>query len=152
MGNYFNPPHGIKTLGRKLITFTDYDSMYEQLKPDEILMGYYDRGIFQQTVHLFSAEEFADFEQQEQDGFVYRLGFYALASCDFDFLDQPKPKKQQPTTIEQIYKLKQALEPFAVIGRLEHIEQIQLIVKHGDKNYIIIHEDLLNAAKALDEL
>ena len=150
MGNYMNPPYAIKTFGRKLISYTNYDSMYEQLKPDEILMGYYDRGIFQQTVHLFSAEEFNEFEEQEQDGFVYRLGFYALAPCDFDFLDH-KPKKQQPTTIERIYKLKQALEPFAIIGRLDNVEHLQMVVISEGKHYFITHEDLLNAAKALDE-
>jgi len=84
MGYYFNPPQLLPQKGRRLSTHINlYDELVAQLWPGEKLMGYYDRGMFQNAVHLYSQSEFDGFEDQVRQGIIIRLGFYALNGEDF---------------------------------------------------------------------
>jgi hypothetical protein len=79
MGYYFNPPQLLPAVGRKLSSpNNNYEELVAQLNPGEKLMGYYDRHIFQNAVYLYSKEEFVEFENQVNAGYLKRLGFYAL--------------------------------------------------------------------------
>ena len=83
MGAYFNPPQQLPMYGRKL-SGELYGELVAQLGPGEKLMGHYDRGVFQNAVHLFSQNEFDGFEHQVKMGIITRLGFYALRQETFD--------------------------------------------------------------------
>ncbi|MFZ3069016.1 MAG: hypothetical protein WA052_01740 [Microgenomates group bacterium] len=84
MGYYFNPPQLLPQKGRKLTTRSNlYGELVAQLQPGEKLMGHYDRGMFQNAVHLYSQSEFDGFEDQVKRGIIIRLGFYALNEEDF---------------------------------------------------------------------
>ena len=84
MGSYFNPPQLLPSVGRKIETPGNlYGELVALLGPDEKLMGHYDRGRFQNAVHLFSQSEFDGFEDQVKQRIITRLGFYALRQDSF---------------------------------------------------------------------
>lgn len=77
MGRYLNPPEKLKEIGRHL-TGRDYDSLTRQLKDNELLFALGDRGIFFNAPHLFSKEEFNEFNDQYKTGYFISLSFYAV--------------------------------------------------------------------------
>lgn len=84
MGSYFNPPQLLPSVGRKIEAPGNlYGELVAQLQPGEKLMGHYDRGRFQNAVHLYSQAEFDEFENQVSMGYIKRLGFYALSEEDY---------------------------------------------------------------------
>lgn len=85
MGSYFNPPQFLPNVGRKIDAPGNlYGELVAELQPGEKLMGHYDRGMFQNAVHLYSQDEFNAFEDQVKRGIITRLGFYALRQESFD--------------------------------------------------------------------
>ena len=82
MGTYFNPPHLLPKVARKLHPGS-YSELIAQLQPGEELFGHYDRVIFQNAVHLYSESEFDEFENQVHSGMIARLGFYAMPEEEF---------------------------------------------------------------------
>ena len=83
MGTYFNPPQALPTVARKLNSGS-YKELVAQLKDGEELFGHYDRYIFQNAVHLYSEDEFNEFEAQADNGYVKRLGYYAMPKEEFE--------------------------------------------------------------------
>lgn len=93
MGYYFNPPALLELSARKLTGVT-YDQLVAQLQGDEILMGVYDNGRFKAAPHLFSPQEFLEFEVQARAGILKRVGFYALDVKKHAAYEQMFPKPQ----------------------------------------------------------
>jgi len=81
MQRYFNPPQNIVNVGRRLEGLS-FPELVAQLEPGERLIGYYDRGPFQNAVDLTAYGRDNDFlfwEFENQVGMsAVRLGFYAL--------------------------------------------------------------------------
>lgn len=85
MGYYLNPASEetiLKNGGRKLIG-NDYESLTAQLKDEEVIAGFYDRGLFKQIPALYSNNEFEEFESQYRKFIINRLGFYAIPASVF---------------------------------------------------------------------
>jgi len=76
MGNYYNPPDNVKTVGRRLLS-TTYPKLVAELRDGEALVGLYDRIVFKNAPHLFSQAEFYEFETQVGQG-LQREGFFAV--------------------------------------------------------------------------
>ena len=77
MGVYINPPDALKEIGRQLPakTFTEMAGM---LKPDEVLFGLYDRGIFKNAIQLYCENEMHEMTKQVLDGIIIHEGFFAV--------------------------------------------------------------------------
>lgn len=76
MGYYANPDTVLKQ-GRKLESST-YGELIEELNEGELLVGVYDRIIFKNAPHLYSPDEFQEFEKQVNGFSMKRMGFYAV--------------------------------------------------------------------------
>lgn len=83
MGTYFNPPHLLPKVARKLESGS-YPELVEQLLPGEELFGHYDRFVFQNAAHLHSESEYNQFEDQVKKRIIIRLGFYAMPKEQFE--------------------------------------------------------------------
>jgi hypothetical protein len=77
MGTYFNPPKELPKVARRLFG-NNYENLTKELKDGEHLFGYFDRGIFQNAVNLFSGDEFEEFHKQVRAGQIALLGYYAM--------------------------------------------------------------------------
>jgi len=97
MGRYFNPStaEAIKENGgRELETDKgttylfeeDYEKFIAQLEDGEVLLGLYMRPAqgFNNAVWLYKFDEMLQFEEQERDGMILRIGFYAFPKSNFD--------------------------------------------------------------------
>lgn len=82
MGNYLNPPEKIKEVGRP-ISGSNYNDLTRQLRAGEILVGLFDRGIFKIAPHLYSPEEFDEFDRQYMSGMLISRYFFAASEAVF---------------------------------------------------------------------
>lgn len=78
MGVYVNPPFTVKDVGRQLVGARDYESLARQLRDGEVLVGLFDRGIFFNAPHLFSAAEFEEFDKQYRSGMFLSASYWAV--------------------------------------------------------------------------
>jgi hypothetical protein len=88
MGNYFNPPGELETIGRRFNSLPKYELLMSELKPGEVLVGRYFNGMFNAAPHLFSAEEFAAFEDSYGRGMFLSRSFFAVPA-DIDGFGHP---------------------------------------------------------------
>ena len=79
MAKYFNPADELPKVGRRLQTSSDYQTLQAQLKPDEVLVGMYDRGLFMNCPLLKNETDFKYFENQLNQGFLLSHEFYAVS-------------------------------------------------------------------------
>ena len=77
MGVYVNPPLKVRDVGRRL-TGATYLQLCEQVRTGEVLIGLFDRGIFFNAPHLFSQEEFNEFDRQNRQGVFLSAAYYAV--------------------------------------------------------------------------
>ncbi len=75
MGQYIPPEVAQK--GRK-VSGTNFQTLKSQLKPDELLFGLFDRGIFKQAPYLYSEAEFGEFDRLYRTGVILSATYYAL--------------------------------------------------------------------------
>ena len=84
MGNYFNPPLFVCSMGRKLESYTQYENLRSQLKENEVLVGLYDRGLFFNAPLLETEQEFQAFEVQYLRGELISRDFFAVDIEDWN--------------------------------------------------------------------
>ncbi len=74
---YLEPVERILRVGRRL-RGTTFSVLVFQLRPNEVLVGYYDRRAFQIAPRLYNEARFNAFESQVAGKTLFRIAFYAV--------------------------------------------------------------------------
>lgn len=77
MGQYFNPPSELVTIGRQLAPGS-YSQIKSQISPEEELFGLYDRGSSLVAPRLSSTQEFNHYEAQYRRKKAISRTFWAV--------------------------------------------------------------------------
>lgn len=80
MANWFNPVADIDDVARRIYpaTLGDFNAAMKELKQDEVLLCFGNRGLFKQAMHAETKELFDEYFGQYRDGYITEFATYAL--------------------------------------------------------------------------
>lgn len=86
MANYFNPISKIDELARRIYPLEiNFDTiMAAEIKEDEVLLCFGDRGIFKQAMHAENQELFDEYYGQYRDGYLVEFRMYAMPKSSWE--------------------------------------------------------------------